>query len=120
MNPSNLPGYITRDAGIEARRKQQHMSASGSATGISRSDATAGLQYARYLRDQRFKTELNALRRRDGVPERSADARGFPLGNRGKAVYENIRRELGDMARFGKDVEHRAIVEQLILLGAKP
>jgi hypothetical protein len=121
----SLPGYITRDLSVEARRSQsqQHVTASRSAAEVSASDATAGLVYARSVRNRRFDAEQKERRRKNGISENGLAIRttnsGVPLGSRGKAVYELARAQVGDMARFGKDVEHRAIVERLIQMGAK-
>lgn len=121
---NHLPAYLTRDLVTEAaRRSLPSQRRNDGAVGISAKDATAALQYAHHIRDVRFENDLRERRRRHGIPEGglmkvSVNVRGFPLGNRGKLVYEAVRKEL-NMSRFGADAEYRAIIERLLQMGAK-
>lgn len=119
---SNLPNYITRDLRIESHRQVLHgdTSANTSARQISAADATAGLQYARYIHATEFQRELGAQRPEglNAFPACSHSA-GVPLNPRGKQVYETVLRGVGDMGRFGKQTLYRAIIERLVQLGAR-
>ena len=116
-SPAN---YLTRDLLTESKRKSSHHLPTTARSSSTAADATAALHYARYLRSLRFQEEMNAKRRKSGIATREVSSAGMPLGNSGKIVYERVRQELGNMARFGQDVEHRAIIERLIEMGAKP
>jgi hypothetical protein len=115
---NTLPNYMTRDLRGDLQRSASH-----DGDRFSTADAQAALVYARYIRSQRFAKEMDERRKLHGVtpygialPEPSVT--GLPLNSRGKTLYESVRRQV-DMTRFGADVEHRAIVEKLIAMGAR-